>query len=346
MSSIDVDTHVIESEETWSFLEPAEARWRPVTYETDGNQVEWNGLTRFWYVDGQLLPRGRDGIPGGPSVAVRTLASPPERITWMKRLGVDVQVIIPTFFLSVDLSRPDLQVALARSYNRWLAKVCANSGGRLRWSVVVPFKDIAAGVEEIRWGAAHGALSVFMRPLEEKRVPSDPYFHPIYAEAEKHNLAIGIHIGNVDTRIHHQPKAGMYSVVPMAGAFVNLFLSDLPKLFPRLRFGFLEAGSEWLPYALRELSRGALTGGRTPISVKDQPLAGTNFYIACHIDEDISYVLKFAGPENLVLGSDFGHNDLGTDMDAHRLLLQRRDVPAPALAAIVDRNGRRLYGLV
>ncbi|MSO65181.1 MAG: hypothetical protein EXQ85_05185 [Alphaproteobacteria bacterium] len=345
MHYIDADAHVIECDDTWSFLQAEEMRWKPARHDTDGLQFEWRGLSRFWYVAGQLIPRGSGARPGMPSDEVSNLRDIPGRLAWMDRLGVDVQVLISTFFLAADLARPEAQLALMRSYNRWCADRCRSSNGRLRWSIVPPLKDMAATLEEIRFGAANGAASVLLRAMEDKRLLSDPYFRPMMAEAERLNLALGIHIGNVDTAVYQQRDAVIFSVAPMAGALVSLFVSDIPRRFPRLRFGFLEAGSEWLPFAFREISRGADGGLRQFVQVGAEPLRGTNFYVACTMDEDLSMVLRFSGPDNLVVGTDFGHNDLGTDVEAHRLLLGRTDVSADVLQRIADTNGRRLYGL-
>jgi predicted TIM-barrel fold metal-dependent hydrolase len=347
MPGIDADTHVIECDDTWSYLRPDEQQWRPTRHDTDGRQFEWRGVQRFWYVGGQLIARGENpkAESEGPSAEVRNLRDVPGRLGWMDRLGVDVQILISTFFLAANIARPEAQVALSRSYNRWLAARCRESRGRLRWSVVPPLRDMAATIDELRFGAANGAVSVLLRPMEDKRLLSDPYLRPMLAEAERLDLALGIHIGNVDTPVYQQRDAVIFSVVPMAGAFVSLWVSDVPKRFPRLRFGFLEAGSEWLPFAFREISRGADGGMRQFITIGEAPLRGSNFFVAGTMDEDLPYVMRFAGGGNLVLGTDFGHQDLGSDIEAHRLLPARNDVGREMLPAVADRNGRALYAL-
>jgi predicted TIM-barrel fold metal-dependent hydrolase len=344
---IDADTHVIEPEAAWSHLARDEQRYRPQAVTTDGAQEQWPGFKRFWLFDDQLVPRGLQGstMPGTPPDDVRSVENPALRLEWMDRFGVEVQVIIPSFFLVALIESPAAQVALARSYNRWMAGQCAASGGRLRWTLVPPYLDQQACLEEIRFGAANGAVGVLMRPIEGRRMVVDPYFFPMYAEIERHNLAVGVHIGNTYLPIYQQPKAVMYSVVPMAAAFVTVYVSDFAQRFPTLRWAFLESGSEWLPYAFREISRGADTAARRDIAVRPTPLAGTNLFVDCTCDEDLPHVLKFAGEDNLVIGSDFGHTDFATDVDAHKRLTARTDVPASVLDKIADTNGRRLYGL-
>jgi len=345
---IDCDTHVIESSSAWGYLSPDEEKFRPKEKQTDGKQMEWRNLKNFWELHtGQLIIRGLslEDVPGQPSARVRRLEDVPGRLKWMDDLGVDAQVVISSFFLAAIFTDADAQVALSRSYNCWLADCYHQSGGRLRWSLVAPLLDMDVALEELRVGAANGAVSVLMRPLECERLLTDPYFFPLYEEAQEQGLAIGIHIGNSHSPVYSIPEAVMFSVVPMTAAFVNIFSSDFAERFPDLRFGFLEAGSEWLPYALREISRGADVAWRRNLELKDTPLSGTNLFIDCTFDEDLNYVMRFSGTDNLVLGSDFGHSDFGTDVGAHELILKRSDLDASVVNKITEMNGRRLYGL-
>jgi predicted TIM-barrel fold metal-dependent hydrolase len=345
MGYIDADAHVIECMDTWSHLRADEQRYHPTVINLEAQPGKASWMKRFWLYDGVLIPRGLDAKPGTPSEAARDLSDVAERVSWMDKFGVETQVVIPSFFIGAEFKNPLAQVALARSYNRWMAERCARAPDRLKWSLVAPFLDINACLEELRWGARHGAVSVFFRALETCKLLSDPYFYPLYAEAEKLGLAIGIHIGNTQTEIYRQYGSVIFSVVTMAGAFVTLWVSEVPRRFPDLKFGFLEAGSEWLPYAFREISRGADVGMRKDVEMGRCPLAGSNFFIACTMDEDVPHVLRYAGPDNLVIGTDFGHEDLGSDLPAHRLFCQRTDVDAATLAKIADANGRRLYNL-
>ena len=347
MGYIDADTHVLESESTWSYLSDQDARWRPKTFETDGAQAEWHGVTRFWYLQGQLAPQGLRGLdmPGTPPDEVRYLDDPAGRVAWMDRLGSEVQVLIPSFFLVMLFDKAEPQVALARSYNRWLADRCSGTGGRLRWCLVPPLLDRDACLDELRFGAANGAVSLLMRPLEIRRLLTDPYFYPLYEEAQKLGLTIGIHIGNADTPVYGQMQSVAYTAVNMAAAFISIVTSDFAERYPELRFGFLEGGSEWLPFAYREISRGISGGARRHVEIGETPMRGSNLYIDCTFDENLPEILKFAGEDNLVLGSDFGHTDFGTDVEAQKGLLARTDVEQSILKKITDDNGRRLYGL-
>lgn len=46
-----------------------------------------------------------------------------------------------------------------------------------------------------------------------------------------------------------------------------------------------------------------------------------------------------------MIGTDYGHVDIGHDLEAHRMLLARQDVPIEHLERIVDSNARAAFGL-
>jgi predicted TIM-barrel fold metal-dependent hydrolase len=88
-----------------------------------------------------------------------------------------------------------VEAAMARSYNRWMADIYAESKGRLHWAVVPPLSNIELTLEQMEFGRKHGAVSVFFRALENFRSPSDPHFDPIYANAQELNMAVCFHVG-------------------------------------------------------------------------------------------------------------------------------------------------------
>ena len=56
---IDADSHVIETERTWDYLEASEQRFRPALYSSPDNQ-----LNQYWVIDSKargLLPARRSG---------------------------------------------------------------------------------------------------------------------------------------------------------------------------------------------------------------------------------------------------------------------------------------------
>jgi predicted TIM-barrel fold metal-dependent hydrolase len=61
--------------------------------------------------------------------------------------------------------------------------------------------------------------------------------------------------------------------------------------------------------------------------------------------EDLPRIVEEVGPNCLVLGTDFGHTDSGTEIEAHRFVEARADISDTVKENILSRNARRLFGL-
>jgi hypothetical protein len=74
-------------------------------------------------------------------------------------------------------------------------------------------------------------------------------------------------------------------------------------------------------------------------------LRDQHLFVSCQVDDDIPYVVRLAGEDNLVVGSDWAHYDRGSDPDAHATIARRGDLDASVLDKLLSANGRRLYHL-
>ena len=113
----------------------------------------------------------------------------------MDLMGVATQVVYPTLFLAYITDDVKLEVALCRSYNRFMAGVWEQAQGRLRWVVVPPLRSIDASIEEMNFAKEHGAVGLFFRGIERDRTLDDPYFFPVYQEAARLHMPICVHTG-------------------------------------------------------------------------------------------------------------------------------------------------------
>src|SRR5687767_1199057 len=133
MPVIDADTHVDESESTWESLRGTpQEKYIPVTVKPQESDLQRTGArARFWMVEGRRQARAvRDEVNHPPRVR-RELEDVPGRIAHMDQMGVDVQVVFPTFFIRYGSSNAEAEYALTAAYNRWLADKCSDTNGRL-----------------------------------------------------------------------------------------------------------------------------------------------------------------------------------------------------------------------
>lgn len=114
----------------------------------------------------------------------------------MDKIGVEMQVIYPTLFLVYLTDDASLEVALCRAYNRFLSDGCDKAPARLKWVAILPLRDIEASLSEMKWAKERGAVGIFFRGMEGNLTLDNPYFHPIYALAERLDLTVCIHTGS------------------------------------------------------------------------------------------------------------------------------------------------------
>jgi predicted TIM-barrel fold metal-dependent hydrolase len=70
-----------------------------------------------------------------------------------------------------------------------------------------------------------------------------------------------------------------------------------------------------------------------------------NIYVACQVTDDLPIILPCAGEDNLVIGTDYGHTDTSSEIEALRLLKSRGTIPTHVIDKILGANPARLYGL-
>jgi predicted TIM-barrel fold metal-dependent hydrolase len=105
----------------------------------------------------------------------------------------------------------------------------------------------------MHWAKEHGAVGVFFRGMEGNLTLDNPYFLPIYAQAEKLDLTICIHTGSGSRYlmqlfdIERNHTFAHNRVLPVV-AFRDLVANRIPEQFSKLRFGFIEAAASWVPY--------------------------------------------------------------------------------------------------
>lgn len=347
---IDADAHVVENDATWQSMPGA----RPLGLRPPGSD------RRFWFIDGKIRGLGARVLDPeqmaafsqatGRDVCVpedaRDFEDVRERIAHMDRLGVDVQVLSPTLFLEQVADRPEVEVPLCRAYNRWLASLVEASNGRLRWAVVPPLLAMEEALAELRWARERGACAVFLRPIEGRRLLQDPYFAPLYRAAGELGLAVLIHVGNAcpenkDLVSQYHPGSAFWKFrLPLIGAFHALVMAEVPEAFPKVRWGFLEAGASWLPVVMHDVRRRLEAQGRT---VGPDFLSSRRLFVACDVADDLEYLARLVGEDNFVIGTDYGHADTSSNVAALGELAGRAELPW--VEKILSANPRRLFGI-
>ncbi|HEX9273751.1 MAG TPA: amidohydrolase family protein [Candidatus Binatia bacterium] len=359
---VDADTHISESQYMWDLIDREMYHRRPVLVSVPEDTL-YGERNAFWLIDGNIFPKpaGRGGFnlitPSAAkrqqlrtdiSLGCRDLTDPEGRLKDMDRLGFDVQVIYPTLFLIYLTDDVALEIALCRAYNRWLAQAYTKGKDRLRWVVIPPLRSIEESIKEIRWAKDRGAAGVFFRGIEGNLTLDNPYFFPVYQEASNLGLPICIHQGSGSPTFINffnleRNRQWSHSAVLPLFAFNDIVNNKIPELFPRLKFGFIEAYASWVPYLLHSFKR--QFRGEWKYSSSADLFRDYRIYVACETEENLPALAECIGEDNLLSGSDYGHNDPFEQRNFLPTLRSQNAIPSRVVEKMVRNNPCTFYGL-
>lgn len=355
---IDADAHVIETEKTWDYLEPSERKFRPQIYGSPDDSTR-----QYWVLDGKIrgfrfatlteqqleVESKKAGRSFRTPQAARELDDVDLRLAHLDKLGIGVQILHNTMWIEQVTDQSDAEIALCMSWNRWMSDVWKKGRGRLRWSCVVPAMTIEESLRQMRFAKENGSVAVCLRPLETGRHLVDPYFYPIYDEATRLDMALAIHIANaspgfLDYLSPRYDKGGGLAPfrLPAIMTCFSLIMSEIPRVFPDLRWGFIESSAQWVPWIVNEtIRRSGASGQRIPRN----PLNAFKIYITAQTDDDFPFIFKYAGEDNIIIGTDYGHTDASSEIDAITVFKGLKDVSDLAKQKVLSDNPRALFAL-
>ena len=342
---IDADTHIVEDVNLWTEMPKADldAKPRVVTTEPDKASPGVFATGQHWLIDGELYGKGGQGLINYTD-GTRNFANPGARVAHMDQLGIGAQIIYPSIFLGLATKTPRTELALARAYNRWMGHLCSQYKGRYHYVAVPSTANIEESVKDMREWRDNGACGILLRGYENDKMLNHKHFWPLYAKAEELDLPICIHIGAGSRHMRNVEGGGGNAInvaMPNLIAFGSLINSHIPGEFPKLRFGIIESGSEWLPFAISRANRYEARY-KVP-NHTEKMLADGRLFVTCEQHEDLPSIMKLVGENCLMLGTDYGHSDTSTELKAHELLAARNDIGPVIAEKITVGNPKRLY---
>src|SRR5215467_11773090 len=130
--------------------------------------------------------------------------------------------------------------------------------------------------------------------------------------------------------------------VPTVTACFDLIMSELHDQFPKLRWGFIEASAQWVPWIQREAAiRYRVANRRFPRNVFEE----YNIFVTCQINDDVPYIARHYGENRLVTGTDYGHTDPSSAVTALQEFQRMEGIDSSIKEKILSHNAKALYGL-
>ncbi len=186
--------------------------------------------------------------------------TPHEMMADMAQEGIDLAFLYPTSALRIgEIREVDYQTALCRAYNDFIADWCKADPQRLKGVAIVPYLDPTEAARELDRAVSRLGLVGLMFPtFIPGRNVADPFFWPIYEEAERLGVPVGMHASGSETGdpyrfnnflgVHTWTHAPEQMISVISCVYGGLF-----EKFQRLRIGFMESGAGWVPFFMEHM---------------------------------------------------------------------------------------------
>ncbi|NUQ95619.1 MAG: amidohydrolase [Streptomyces sp.] len=284
----------------------------------------------------------------GPMVGARLpkLTDAAVRLAAMDAQGVDVQLVSPSPSHYHYWAGPQLAHQICRLANENTAAHCAKAPDRLHGLGLVPLQHPQVAVELLDHALDQGLKGVEISSHAPGRELSDPAYEPLWSRAEETGALVFLHpFGcTLDERLDQWYLSNTVGQpTENAVALSHLIFSGVLDRHPGLKLISAHGGG-YLPthigrsdhaWRARPDARGC---AREPSSYLRQ----LHFDSLVHDPHVLRELLRAAGPERVLLGSDFPF-DMGTDdpLDA----LRAAELPEPDFHAVRGGNAVALLNL-
>ncbi len=320
MTVIDLDSHLVNETKEWdSFIED---RWKPFLPKPlptgpderrrtlVGDQIKIGSeLTRHfeekrnWYKPEDLTPEGR----------VRNMA----------KEGIDIAALTPSppaLDILWFVNDPQLAAAYCRAENNYMADYASRYPECLKWAGVIPLQDRDEAIKELDRATKMGMKGVVFKavPVKERKW-EDPYYDPIYREAERLRLPLVVH----DTKggsLGHERYAENFFFSHVVGRVLETMVCCMSFIcggvlerFPQLKVIFVEMGAAQAPWWLERMdSHYKKLPYLVPwLKMKPSEYFRRQVFLGCEPYHDtlIETTVECLGDDNLVLTTDYPHWD-------------------------------------
>lgn len=275
---------------------------------------------------------------------------------WMDAIGIDILCLFPTPMLGLGLTpRTEVEVALARAYNRWLCETILPHDHRIKSSLYLPLNDPDAAYKVIEdFGDKTGVIAFTACTARYKPLYDNAYMK-IYAALEERGLPLVFHssLGGGDPGLSlcnrfiaaHALGFSWYNILHCTNWVVN----GMPERFPKLKTIWVEGGLAWIPFVMQRLdnewmmrSSEAPLLKRLPSDYMREMFYSTQPMEMVHNKEALKVTFDMINAETqLMYASDYPH----WDMDLPSTIYDLPFLNQTAKRNILGGNAMRAFNL-
>lgn len=292
-----------------------------------------------------------DGTPRTPGTFDPN-TGPQQWLEFLDRTETDYTVLYPTTGLAYgNVAYPGWALAYAQGYNDYIHSQYLKRSPRLQAVALIPMQSVPDAVTELRRAVKDlGFLGAMIPSNGLTRHVSHSEYWPIYEEAEKLDCVMAVHGGSYinlgfDTYTIFPATRALGMPFPLAIAMTGMMVDGVFDQFPKLRVGFMEGGTAWIPLVIDRLERELEYGG---LELKRHPaeyFTDDRIFVGCEGNEKaLGYAIQRVGPKPFMFASDFPHEiSMDNCMEELDEILERKDLPDDHKEAILGGNARRFY---
>ena len=250
-----------------------------------------------------------------------------------------------------------LQLEGVRTYNRWLADLCAQAPGRRAGVANITVHDVDVAVADVKGAKEMGLWGGILLPPVGEPLSKLPHYNhrryePLWQICEELEMPVNIHGGAAPSYGEEPGALGAYLTEVTFWAhrpFWFMLWAGVFERHPRLKFMITEQTVDWIPSTLEfmdYLYAGPLFAHiRKELNLKPseyfarQCWAGASFMtrLECELREGI-------GVDKIMFGTDYPHAE-GTWPDtASRLRHTFGGLPEGEVRAMLGENAATAYG--
>jgi len=389
---IDCDTHFMPRD-AFERVPGALARLRPVL------RLDENGIYTGMDFPGRPVPLPEATPLSAPGTGSEYpgMVDMEARIKDYAEMGIERTCLLAQFsgWWSY-LIEPELATAMAHSWNLSVLELQKKYPRHVSGIALIALQDVDQAVKELGWARDQGFGGVAIDKVYpvhthaySEGLGSQRQLWPFFRAAENLDMPIFLHTVQHGHRVSNNPwfqKDGLDFFAPNEGqmSLVSLFTSGLLDEFPKLKFIFTEAGTEFIKPLVQRLDktfgsaivdydnedatpffrgRGPGHGDEnlqraralTPLKVyleKNRKPAGhyfrNNFFFTIETEEGgLAESIEFLGAERFLFATDYPHDDPGGAMKFRdvQLLADNPRISERDKQRMRSENAREFLGL-
>ena len=326
---VDFDTHVYEPITVFrDYMDPKFRDRAPQLFKGDDGRLMLQ-MAEHVYPKVPGHP-GFYNIYGEESKVDRSGNDPHARLKRMDAENTDVHVIFPTLGMmgfANAVGDPELALARARAYNRYMGEFCSVDRRRLRGAMLIPSNHPEIAAAELRRAHKEEGLSIlYLNPTPPNDVPwCDASREPIFRAAEELDITVVFHESTPGAAAHtmgiHRYR-GRWPLIYLAThvveamfAYADVILGGVLERHPKLRVGSAEAHIHWLPGWLAMMDQQfsvasnihGKKGGEEALSLKPSEYFIRQCFCAAFPQDTMIPEAMGVAPDSIVVISDWPH---------------------------------------